>query len=141
MEFPHSNRTGLGALPGELFYSRMWTTNYQLGLTGAPVRDPVHPASHKQLGNRACPEKPRANSPGSVVLPPSQYRKGVELAEDTAVKSTRIAEHQPTLPCKQREHPNLHPDVILKTALTPSQADTRSILTWQGLLRSFRAVT
>src|ERR1700674_5749050 len=64
------NRNGLGALPGDLFYSQDVDTNYQLGLTWARqagVRFILHPNNNVAIG--LALENPEQTLPSSVVVP------------------------------------------------------------------------
>ncbi len=64
------NRNGLGALPGDLFYSQDVDTNYQVGLTwtrNASLRFIAHPNKNFALG--VSFENPEQTLPGSVAVP------------------------------------------------------------------------
>src|SRR6266566_3667292 len=137
------NRTGLGALPGELFYSQDVDTNYQLGLTWARqsgIRFILHPTNNWAIG--LALENPEQTLPGSVVLPPfSSTGKALNLAGgyggqfDTNSRNTSNA-----TAANNGNTPNLHPDVILKTAFDAKPGGHAVHLDVAGLLRSFRAV-
>jgi hypothetical protein len=129
------NRNGLSALPGDLFYSQDMDTNYQLGLTWARqagIRFIVHPDSHIAMG--VSLENPEQTCPSGVILPPgvsanvgsqcdtnSGSLNGSGVASNTAV-------------------PNLHPDIIAKTAFDFGPEGHHIHFDFAGLFRSFKVV-
>src|SRR6266550_3690615 len=137
------NRTGLGALPGDLFYSQDVDTNYQLGLTWARqagVRFIVHPNNNVAIG--LALENPEQTLPGSVVLPPfSSTGKALNLAGGYGGQfDTNSGNTSNATAANNGNTPNLHPDVILKTAFDAKPGGHAVHLDVAGLLRSFRAV-
>jgi len=137
------NRTGLGALPGELFYSQDVDTNYQLGLTWARqsgIRFILHPTNNWAIG--LALENPEQTLPGSVVLPPfSSTGKALNLAGGYGGQfDTNSGNTSNATAANNGNTPNLHPDVILKTAFDAKPGGHAVHLDVAGLLRSFRAV-
>jgi hypothetical protein len=137
------NRTGLGALPGELFYSQDVDTNYQLGLTWARqsgVRFILHPTNNWAIG--LALENPEQTLPGSVVLPPfSSTGKALNLAGGYGGQfDTNSGNTSNATAANNGNTPNLHPDVILKTAFDAKPGGHAVHFDVAGLLRSFRAV-
>ena len=137
------NRTGLGALPGELFYSQDVDTNYQLGLTWARqsgIRFILHPTNNWAIG--LALENPEQTLPGSVVLPPfSSTGKALNLAGGYGGQfDTNSGNTSNATAANNGNTPNLHPDVILKTAFDAKPGGHAVHFDVAGLLRSFRAV-
>ena len=137
------NRTGLGALPGDLFYSQDVDTNYQLGLTWARqagIRFILHPTNNWAIG--LALENPEQTLPGSVVLPPfSSTGKALNLAGGYGGQfDTNSGNTSNATAANNGNTPNLHPDVILKTAFDAKPGGHAVHLDVAGLLRSFRAV-
>jgi hypothetical protein len=129
------NRNGLSALPGDLFYSQDMDTNYQLGLTWARqagVRFILHPTNNWALGLSL--ENPEQTLPGGVVLPPgvstnvgSQFdTNSGSLTGSGAGSNTSV--------------PNLHPDLIVKTAFDFGGEGHHQHFDFAGLFRSFKEV-
>jgi hypothetical protein len=137
------NRAGLGALPGDLFYSQDVDTNYQLGLTWARqagIRFILHPTNNWAIG--LALENPQQTLPGSVVLPSiSSTGKALSLAggyggqfdTNSGNTSNATAANNPNVP-------NLHPDVILKTSFDAKPGGRAVHFDVAGLLRTFKAV-
>jgi hypothetical protein len=137
------NRTGLGALPGDLFYSQDVDTNYQLGLTWTRqtgIRFLLHPTNNWTVG--VAFENPQQTLPGSVVLPGiSSAGKlispaaayGGQFDSNSGNTSSATAANNPNTP-------NLHPDIILKTAFDAKPAGHQVHFDVAGLFRSFKAV-
>src|SRR6195256_2016464 len=137
------NRTGLGAMPGDLFYSQDVDTNYQLGLTWARqagIRFIMHPTNNWAIG--LALENPEQTLPGSVVLPPfSSTGKALNLAGGYGGQfDTNSGNTSNATAANNGNTPNLHPDVILKTAFDAKPGGHAVHLDVAGLLRSFRAV-
>jgi hypothetical protein len=127
------NRTGLGALPGELFYSQDVDTNYQLGLTWARqtgVRFIVHPNNNWALG--LAIENPQQTLPSSVVVfgAPS-YASQFDSNSGNTSSSTGV---------NNPNTPNLHPDLILKTAFDAKPGGHQVHFDVAGLFRTFKVV-
>ncbi len=129
------NRNGLSALPGDLFYSQDMDTNYQLGLTWARqagVRFILHPTDNWALG--VSLENPEQTLPSGVVLPMgvstnvgSQFdTNSGSLTGSGAGTNTSV--------------PNLHPDIIVKTAFDFGGAGHHQHFDFAGLFRSFKEV-
>src|SRR6266853_3794158 len=137
------NRTGLGALPGDLFYSQDVDTNYQLGLTWSRqsgVRFILHPTNVWSIG--VAFENPEQTLPSSVVLPgfntsnvafPATGAYGGQFDTNSGNNSNSQA-------VNNTNTPNLHPDIILKTAFDAQPGGHQVHFDVAGLLRSFKAV-
>jgi hypothetical protein len=129
------NRNGLSALPGDLFYSQDMDTNYQLGLTWARqagVRFIVHPTSNWAFG--VSLENPEQTVPGGVVLPP-----GVS-ANDGSQFDTNSSSLTGSGVASNTAVPNLHPDIIAKTAFDFGPEGHHVHFDFAGLFRSFKGV-
>jgi len=137
------NRTGLGALPGELFYSQDVDTNYQLGLTWARqtgVRFLLHPTNNWALG--LAFENPEQTLPSSVILP-GFTSTGAALSSTGAYGGqfdTNSSNNSNVQAVNNTNAPNLHPDIILKTAFDAKPGGHQVHFDVAGLFRSFKAV-
>jgi hypothetical protein len=129
------NRNGLSALPGDLFYSQDVDTNYQLGLTWTRqtgVRFLVHPNNNWTLG--VSLENPQQTLPSSVIVPAaagSGYASQFDSNSGNTSSSTGV---------NNPNTPNLHPDVILKTAFDAKPGGHQVHFDVAGLFRTFKAV-
>jgi hypothetical protein len=137
------NRTGLGALPGDLFYSQDVDTNYQLGLTWSRqtgIRFIVHPTKNWSIG--VAFENPEQTLPGSVVLPGiSSGGKIISLAGAYGGQfDTNSGNNSNATAVNNTNTPNLHPDIILKTAFDAKPGGHQIHFDVAGLMRSFKAV-
>ena len=129
------NRNGLSPLPGDIFYSQDMDTNYQLGLTWARqagIRVVLHPSKSWALG--ASLENPEQTLPGGVVLPTtvttndgSQFDTNSGSLTGSGVASNTAV-------------PNLHPDVIAKSAWDFGPEGHHVHLDVAGLFRTFKGV-
>lgn len=133
--FMTPNRNGLSAMPGDLFYSQDVDTNYQLGLTWArqtSFRVILHPTNNWALG--VSLENPQQTLPSSVVTPVNNGT-GYNSQFDTNSSNTSNANavNNPNVP-------NLHPDIILKTAFDAKPGGHQVHFDVAGLFRSFKAV-
>jgi hypothetical protein len=137
------NRTGLGALPGELFYSQDVDTNYQLGLTWTRqtgVRFLYHPTNNWAIGMSF--ENPQQTLPSSVVLP-GFNSANVAFSATGAYGGqfdTNSSNNSNTQAVNNTNVPNLHPDIILKTAFDAKPGGHQVHFDVAGLMRSFKAV-
>jgi len=126
------NRVGLSPLTPDVFYTLDEDPNFQVGLTWArqpQFRVVYHPTSNWAFG--VSLENPQQFVPGSVVFPSAffstQFDNGsgstsaLSSASNTAV-------------------PNLHPDIIVKTAFDAHPAGRSLHIEAAGLLRSFRVL-
>src|SRR5712672_1705485 len=103
------NRVGLSALTPDVFYTLDEDPNFQVGLTWArqtQFRVVYHPTSNWAVG--VSLENPQQFVPGSVVFPStfftSQFDNGSgSTSAPSSATNTAV--------------PNLHPDIIVKTAL------------------------
>ncbi|MBZ5697721.1 MAG: hypothetical protein LAN18_04165 [Acidobacteriia bacterium] len=135
--FMTPNRNGLSAMPGDLFYSQDVDTNYQLGLTWArqtSFRVIVHPTNNWSLG--VALENPQQTLPSSVTVPSGTTStansfQGFDSNSGNTSSSTGV--NNPNVP-------NLHPDVILKTAFDAKPGGHQVHFDVAGLFRSFKAV-
>ncbi|MCU1343077.1 MAG: hypothetical protein JWN92_2500 [Candidatus Acidoferrum typicum] len=129
------NRTGLGALPGDLFYSQDVDTNYQLGLTWARqagVRFIVHPSNNVAIG--VALENPEQTLPSSVIVPAAA---GAGYASQFDSNSSNTS--SPT-GVNNPNTPNLHPDIIPKIAFDFKPGGHQVHFDVAGLFRTFKAV-
>jgi hypothetical protein len=137
------NRTGLGALPGDLFYSQDVDTNYQLGLTWtrqAGVRFILHPTNVWSIG--LAFENPQQTLPSSVLLPAFTLAN-VAFSPTGAYGGqfdTNSSNNSNSQAVNNTNVPNLHPDIILKTAFDGKPGGHQVHFDFAGLLRSFKAV-
>ena len=129
------NRVGLSPLPGDIFYSQDMDTNYQLGLTWARqagIRVVLHPTKGWALG--ASLENPEQTLPGGVVLPP-----GVS-ANDGSQEDTNSGSLTGSGVASNTAVPNLHPDIIAKSAWDFGSEGHHMHFDVAGLFRSFKGV-
>jgi hypothetical protein len=129
------NRNGLSALPGDLFYSQDMDTNYQLGLTWARqagVRVIVHPTKSWAVG--VSLENPEQTLPGGVVLPTTVS------ANDGSQFDTNSGSLTGSGVASNTAVPNLHPDIIAKTAFDFGPQGHHVHFDFAGLFRSFKGV-
>ncbi|HEV2522794.1 MAG TPA: hypothetical protein VGT24_10480 [Candidatus Acidoferrales bacterium] len=133
--FMTPNRVGLSALPGDLFYGQEMDTNYQLGLTWArqtAFRVILHPNNNWALG--VSLENPQQTLPTSVSLPPGVTTGyGGQLDTNSGNTSDSVAVNNPNAP-------NLHPDVIVKTAFDAAPGGHHVHFDVAGLFRTFKAL-
>ena len=129
------NRTGLGALPGDLFYSQDVDTNYQLGLTWARqagVRFIVHPNNNVAIG--VALENPEQTLPASVIVPAAAgtgYASQFDSNSGNTSSATGV---------NNPNTPNLHPDIIPKIAFDFKPGGHQVHFDVAGLFRTFKAV-
>jgi hypothetical protein len=127
------NRVGLSPMPSDIFYSQNMDTNYQVGLTWArqtAFRVAYHPTSSWAIG--VSLENPQQFVPSSVTFPggttgpfPSQFENG------SGSTSAVSAGTNPAVP-------NLHPDIIVKSAWDAKVGDRNMHFEVAGLVRSFK---
>jgi hypothetical protein len=136
------NRNGLSALPGDLFYSQDMDTNYQLGLTWARqagVRFLVHPTTNWVLG--VSLENPEQTLPGGVVLGSVSSTSATALAANYGSQfDTNSGSLTGSGAGTNTSVPNLHPDIIVKTAFDFGPEGHHQHFDFAGLFRSFKAV-
>jgi len=131
------NRNGLGALPGDLFYSQDVDTNYQLGLTWtrqAGIRFIMHPSEHVALG--VALENPQQTLPSSVVVPGGPTAVAgyaSQFDSNSGNTSSATAVNNPNTP-------NVHPDIIPKIAFDFKPGGHQVHFDVAGLFRTFKAV-
>ena len=126
------NRVGLSPLTPDLFYTLDEDPNFQVGLTWArqpQFRVVYHPTSNWAVG--VSLENPQQFVPGSVVFPStffsSQFDNGSGSTSATSSATNTAV-------------PNLHPDIIVKTALDAHPAGRSLHIEAAGLIRSFRVL-
>src|ERR1700732_997946 len=125
-------RGGLSPLPPDVFYTLDEDPNFQVGLTWArqpQFRVVYHPTSNWAIG--VSLENPQQFVPGSVVFPStffsSQFDNGSGSTSATSSATNTAV-------------PNLHPDIIVKTALDAHPAGRSLHIEAAGLIRSFRVL-
>ncbi|HUJ22789.1 MAG TPA: hypothetical protein VLX58_14750 [Bryobacteraceae bacterium] len=124
------NRTGLSALPGDIFYSQLMDTNYQLGLTWSrqtQFRLIAHPNDQVAMGlSFEAPEQyiGGTNGIGAVALPTAVATPYAnQLDNGTTTLSA----------------PNVHPDIIAKIAFDPKTSNgLHQHVEIAGLFRTFK---
>jgi hypothetical protein len=126
------NRVGLSPLTQDIFYTLDEDPNFQVGLTWArqaQVRVVYHPTGNWAVGLSL--ENPQQFAPGSVVFPStfftSQFDNG-SGSTSAASSATNTAV------------PNLHPDIIVKTAFDAHPAGHALHVEAAGLVRSFKVL-
>jgi hypothetical protein len=124
------NRVGLSPMPSDIFYSQNMDTNYQVGLTWArqtAFRIAYHPTSSWAIG--VSLENPQQFVPNSVVFPSPAFATQFDNGSgSTSAPSSAI---NPSVP-------NLHPDVIVKSAWDAKVGDRNMHFEVAGLFRSFK---
>jgi hypothetical protein len=127
---PH--RVGLSPLTPDVFYTLDEDPNFQVGLTWArqaQVRVVYHPTSNWAVGLSL--ENPQQFAPGSVVYPSTFF----STQFDNGSGSTSAASS-----ATNTAVPNLHPDIIVKTAFDAHPAGRSLHIEAAGLLRSFKVL-
>ena len=126
------NRVGLSPLTPDVFVTLDEDPNFQVGLTWArqaQVRVVYHPTSNWAIGLSL--ENPQQFVPGSVVFPSTffstQFDNGSgSTSAPSSATNTAV--------------PNLHPDIIVKTAFDAHPAGRSLHIEVAGLLRSFKVL-
>jgi hypothetical protein len=116
------NRVGLSPLTPDVFYTLNEDPNFQVGLTWArqgQLRVVYHPASNWAIG--VSLENPQQFVSDSVAFPLGDFSTQFDNGNDTAV-------------------PNLHPDIIVKTAFDAHPAGRSLHIEAAGLIRSFKVL-
>jgi hypothetical protein len=127
------NRVGLSPLTPDVFVTLDEDPNFQVGLTWArqpQVRVVYHPTSNWAVGLSA--ENPQQFAPGSVVYPSTFF----STQFDNGSGSTSAASS-----ATNTAVPNLHPDIIVKTAFDAHPAGHSLHIEVAGLLRSFKVLS
>jgi hypothetical protein len=131
------NRTGLSALPGDLFYGQEMDTNYLLGLTWArqpSFRVIVHPTNNWAIG--VAIENPEQTLPSSVTEPAnltSTANNFQEFDSNSGNTSSATGVNNPNTP-------NLAPDIIAKTSFDFNPGGRHVHFDFAGLFRTFKAI-
>jgi hypothetical protein len=126
------NRVSLSPLTPDVFYTLDEDPNFQVGLTWArqpQVRVVYHPTSNWAFGLSL--ENPQQFVPGSVVYPSTFFNAQF----DNGSGSTSAASSTTNTAV-----PNLHPDIIVKTAFDAHPAGHSLHIEAAGLLRSFKVL-
>jgi hypothetical protein len=124
------NRVGLSPLTPDVFVTLDEDPNFQVGLTWArqaQVRVVYHPTTNWAIGLSL--ENPQQFVPGSVVFPSTFF----STQFDNGSGSTSAASS-----ATNTAVPNLHPDIIVKSAFDAHPAGHSLHIEVAGLLRSFR---
>jgi hypothetical protein len=126
------NRVGLSPLTPDVFVTLDEDPNFQVGLTWArqaQVRVVYHPTSNWAVGLSL--ENPQQFVPESVVFPSTFF----STQFDNGSGSTSAASS-----ATNTAVPNLHPDIIVKTAFDAHPAGHSLHIEVAGLLRSFKVL-
>jgi hypothetical protein len=126
------NRTGLSPLPADIFTSYRLDTSYLAGLTfsrQAGFRVVYHATDWWTLG--ASLENPQQYVPNSVVFPGAPGFFASQFDNGSGATNAGSASTNPAIP-------NLHPDVIVKTAFDWRPGGRAFHLEAAGLIRSFK---
>jgi hypothetical protein len=136
------NRVGLSPMPSDIFYSQDMDTNYQVGLTWArqtAFRVAYHPSSSWAIG--VSLENPQQFVPTSVVLPGGLACGSIttigqspfcpQFETGSGATNTVTSGSNPSVP-------NLHPDIIVKSAWDAKVGDRNMHFEVAGLVRSFK---
>jgi len=126
------NRVGLSPLTPDVFVTLDEDPNFQVGLTWArqaQVRAVYHPTSNWAVGLSA--ENPQQFAPGSVVYPSNFF----STQFDNGSGSTSAASS-----ATNTAVPNLHPDIIVKTAFDANPSGHSLHIEVAGLLSSFKVL-
>src|SRR5258706_1269463 len=124
------NRVGLSPLTPDVFYTLDEEPNFQVGLTWArqpQLRVVYHTTNNWAVG--VSLENPQQFVPGSVVFPSTFF----SAQFDNGSGSTSAASS-----ATNTAVPNLHPDIIVKTAFDAHPAGRSLHIEAAGLIRSFR---
>jgi hypothetical protein len=124
------NRVGLSAMPADIFYTLNEDPNFQVGLIWArqpQFRVVYHPTSFWAIG--ASLENPQQFAPASVVFPSDYF--GTQFDNGSGSTSAGSSATNTAVP-------NLHPDVVVKTAFDWKPWGRAFHLEAAGLIRSFR---
>jgi hypothetical protein len=124
------NRVGLSPLTSDVFYTLDEDPNFQVGLTW--LRQPqfrvvYHPTANWAVG--VSLENPQQFAPGSVVFPSPNFIPQF----DNGSGSTSAASS-----ATNTAVPNLHPDIVIKTALDAHPLGRSLHIEAAGLIRSFK---
>ena len=124
------NRVGVSPLTPDVFYTLDEDPNFQVGLTW--LRQPQFRVTYHPTSNWAIAvslENPQQFVPGSVVFPSPFFTPQF----DNGSGSTSAASS-----ATNTAVPNLHPDIVVKTAVDSHLAGRSLHIEAAGLIRSFR---
>lgn len=128
-----ANRVGISPMPSDIFYSQDMDTNYQLGVIWARqpgFRVVYHATPWWTLA--AALENPEQLAPSSVTFPGTAYTSQFDSGSGNTSSTTAV---------NNPNTPNLHPDIIVKSAWDWKVSDHALHLEAAGLLRSFKVYT
>jgi hypothetical protein len=117
-------------MPSDIFYSQNMDTNYQVGLTWSrqtAFRLAYHPTSSWAIG--VSLENPQQFVPGSVAFPSPTFASQFENGSGST--SAASSGTNPAVP-------NLHPDIIVKSAWDAKVSGRNLHFEVAGLVRSFK---
>jgi hypothetical protein len=126
------NRSGLSPMPADVFTSYRLDTSYLAGLTflrQAGFRVVYHATDWWTIG--ASLENPQQYVPSSVVFPGASGFFASQFDNGSGATNAGSATTNPAIP-------NLHPDVIMKTAFDRRLGGHAFHLEAAGLIRSFK---
>ncbi len=132
------NRVGLSPMPSDIFYSQNEDTNYQVGLTWArqtAFRVAYHAMPGWVVG--VSLENPQQYVPSSVTLPGgscSSSTPGPFCSQFDNGSGSTSANSSGT----NQATPNLHPDIVVKSAWDAKAGGRNLHFEVAGLLRDFR---
>ena len=124
------NRVGLSPLTPDIFYTLDEDPNFQVGLVW--LRQPQFRIVYHPTGNWAVGlslENPQQYAPASVVFPSTSFTS--QFDNGSSSTSAPSSATNTTVP-------NLHPDIIVKTAFDAHPAGRSLHIEAAGLLRSFK---
>jgi hypothetical protein len=128
-----ANRVGISPMPSDIFYTQNMDTNYQLGVIWARqpgFRVVYHATPWWTLA--AALENPEQLAPSSVTLPGTAYTSQFDSGSGNTSSTTAV---------NNPNTPNLHPDIIVKSAFDWKISDHAFHVEAAGLLRSFKIYT
>jgi hypothetical protein len=128
------NRVGLSSIPSDIFYTQNMDTNYQVGLTWArqtQIRVVYHASKNWAIGVSA--ENPQQFVPSSVAFPSAPVSFATQFDNGSGSTSAASSGTNPATP-------NLHPDIIVKTAFDGLIGERAMHVEVAGLLRSFKVL-
>jgi hypothetical protein len=117
-------------MPSDVFFTMDMDTNYQVGLTWARqagLRVILHPTSFWSIGMSV--ENPEQYAPSSVVFPDANFTAQFDNGS-SSTSATSAGTNTTT--------PNLHPDVIIKTAFDGKVGEKKMHFELAGIGRSFK---
>jgi hypothetical protein len=126
------NRVGLSPLTPDVFVTLDEDPDFQVGLTWARqalVRVVYHPTSNWAIGLSL--ENPQQFAPGAVIFPSTFFSSQFDNGSGSTLAASSAT---------NTAVPNLHPDIIVKTAFDARPAGRSLHMEVAGLLRSFKVL-